>query len=179
MIEKKLLTLACAAGILACGACFLPTLPDRQPPPPPARLALAGIQSIWVSVTNTSESHRLDPRDLAQAVIKSINEQSHETGVSAYEQRDAADAVLEVTVVSETEKPLPSNNKGVVFEITISATLTRKEGDLMWRETEALDPFSYSLTSDYSGNPLQNASVRAWVTNMLSTRLVYRMLHGR
>src|ERR1035438_9069294 len=97
MLEKKLLTLACAAGILACGACFLPPLPEHHRPPPlPARLALAGIQSIRVSVTNTSESHHLDPSDLALAVTKSINELTNETGVSAYDQRYAGDAVLEI-----------------------------------------------------------------------------------
>jgi len=36
MVEKKLLTLAGVVGILACGACFLPPLPQHEPPPPPA-----------------------------------------------------------------------------------------------------------------------------------------------
>lgn len=32
--RKKLLPLAGVAGILACGACFLPPLPEHKPAPP-------------------------------------------------------------------------------------------------------------------------------------------------
>jgi hypothetical protein len=176
MIEKKLITLACAIGILACGACFLPTLPEHQPPPPPLpRLALAGLQSIRVSVTNTSESHHLDPTDLALAVTKSINELTNETGVSAYDQRYAGDAVLEIHVVSESSITIPPGNKGVIFQVTISATLTRKEGDVMWRETNAAYPIACSFAPADSSNVWTEPIVRNWVINALSQRLVHRM----
>jgi hypothetical protein len=136
---------------------------------------LAGLQSIRVSVTNTSESHHLDPNDLALAVTKSINELTKETGVSAYDQRYAADAVLEIHVVSESSKPFPSGNKGVIFQVTISATLTRKEGDVMWRETNAAYPIACSFAPADSPNVWNEASVRNWVMSALGQRLVHRM----
>jgi hypothetical protein len=179
MVEKKLLTLACAAGILACGACFLPPLPEHQPPPLPPRLSLQGIQSIQVSVTNASESHHLNPTDLAQSVIQSINEQATETGVSAYDQRYARDAVLEIIVLSESATPSTTSDKKVSFMIGITATLTRQDGAVIWRETDAKYPFSYNLTSDRSADTWQNAFLRTWLTNMLGTRLVHRMFRGR
>jgi|ERR1035438_1476691 hypothetical protein len=178
MVEKKLITLACAIGILACGACFLPPLPEHRPPPPPPlpqRLALAGIQSIRVSVTNTSELHRLNPSDLARAVTKSINEQVNETGVSAYDQRYAGDAVLEIQVLSESSKPFPSGQKGMVFEVTISATLTRKGGDVMWRETSVAYPIACFFAQADSSDVRNEPSVRNWVMSTLSNRLVNRM----
>ena len=180
MVEKKLITLACAVRILVCGACFLPPLPEHQPPPPPLpRLALAGIQSIRVSVTNTSESHHLDPLDLARAVTKSINEQANETGISAYDQIYAGDAVLAITVLSESATPSTTGDKKVSFLIDISATLTRQDGAVIWRETDAAYPFSYNLTSDHSEDAWQNAFLRTWLTNMLGTGLVHRMFHER
>lgn len=46
MLEKKLLTLASAAAIVACGACFLPPLPQHPPLPPPVRSALQSIHRV-------------------------------------------------------------------------------------------------------------------------------------
>ena len=54
MFEKKMLTLCCAIGILAFGACFLPPLPQRQPPPPPIRSGLRGLSNVEVAVANQS-----------------------------------------------------------------------------------------------------------------------------
>jgi hypothetical protein len=179
MVEKKLLTLACAVGILACGACFLPPLPEHQPPPP--RIELQGIQSIRVAAANVSELHHIDPSALAKAVANSIELRARETGVNATAQGSAgpADAVLAITVLSESAILSLSSNKRLSLLINVSATLTRQDGAVIWRETDAAYQFSYSLRSDDSEDVWQSAFLRTWVTNMLSTRIVNRMFYGR
>jgi len=112
-------------------------------------------------------------------VTKSINEQANETGISAYDQRYAGDAVLAITVLSESATPSTTGDKKVSFLIDISATLTRQDGAVIWRETDAAYPFSYNLTSDHSEDAWQNAFLRTWLTNMLGTGLVHRMFHER
>ena len=177
MVEKKLLTLACAVGILACGACFLPPAPYRPPPP---RIELQGIQSIRVAAANVSESHHVDPSALAQAVANSVELRARETGVNATAQGSAgpADAVLAITVLNESATPSPSSDKRLSLLINISATLTRQDGAVIWRETNAPYQFSYNLRSDDSEDVWQSAFLRTWVTNMLGNRLVYRMFYG-
>jgi len=177
MVEKKLLTLACAAGILACGACYLPPEPYRPPPP---RIELQGIQSIRVAAANVSELHHIDPSSLAQAVANSVELRARETGVNATAQGSAgpADAVLAITVLSESAILSLSSNKRLSLLINISATLTRQDGVVIWRETDIPYQFSYNLRSDDSEDVWQSAFLRTWVTNMLGNRLVYRMFYG-
>ena len=180
MVKKKLVTLACAIGILACGACFLPPLPEHQPPPP--RIELLGVQDIRVAAANVSELHHIDPSALAKAVANSIELRARETGVNASAQEGAGaagDAVLAITVLDESATPSPSSNKRLSLLINVSATLTRQDGAVIWRETDAAYPFSYNLTSDHSEDAWQNAFLRTWLTNMLGTGLVHRMFHER
>jgi hypothetical protein len=180
MFEKKLLTLAGAAGILACGACFLPPLPPLPRPPRPPHIYLQGIQNIRVEAANVSPAHHLDPSGLAQAVANSIELRARDTGVNAFAQNEAGagDAVLEITVLGESVTPSPTNGANISFLIDISATLTRQDGAVIWRETDARYPFSYSLTPDQSADAWQNASLRTWLTNVLGNRIVYRMFYG-
>lgn len=143
MLEKKLLTLACAVGILACGACFLPPLPEHRPPPPPLRLNLDGIQSVRVEAMNISETHHLDPVDLAQGVAHAINEKTWKAGLNAYTGKEAgdADAVLRITILNETvdaRGPASQANPGsMTISIKDTATLTRQDGVVVWSETES------------------------------------------
>jgi hypothetical protein len=184
MLEKKLVTLLCAAGILACGACFLPPLPQRPPPPPPPHLDLQGIQSIRVEVTNNSESHHLDPSDLAQAVANSINWQGKETRVDVHVQKEACDddAVLAIVIVNESAAlgataAKGDPNKEWLFEVKISATLTRKDGQVVWSETDSGPRFSRKLAQTDPAEVWNDPIVRNSLTLALGNRLVYRMLY--
>jgi hypothetical protein len=104
MLEKKLLTLASAAAIPACGACFLPPPPQHPPLPPPVRSALQSIHRIRVTAKNDSATHHLDPGDLAGQVASAINQQSRKSGARAIVDNAGgdADAVLEIIVENET-----------------------------------------------------------------------------
>jgi hypothetical protein len=183
MLEKKLLTLACAAGILACGACFGPI--SSPPPLPPPLLDLHGIQSIQVVVTSVSESHHLNLSDLAGRVTYFINWQTQHTGVSAYAQQQAepGDAVLQITILSETvdlsSSPPLTARKKLPFLIKVSATLTRQDGQVIWHETDAEYLVHYSFKPEDSSDVWKDTFLRNYVTNQLSSRLVHRMFYRR
>jgi hypothetical protein len=136
MLEKKLLTLACVLGILACGACFGPI--DRQPPMPPPLRPLGDVQSIRVTVTNASEAHHLDPATLSQAIAKQINGLNRLSGPHAEssDEPGGADAVLAVTIARESaHRPkLPSDAGQWWVTYAVAATLTTNDGRVLWRD---------------------------------------------
>jgi hypothetical protein len=177
MLGKKLLTLTCAAGILACGACFGPIY---RPPPPPS-LDLQGVQSVRVEVTNDSESHHLDPSDLARRVAYNINWQTRNTGVSAHIQMEdgPGDAVLRISVLNESVSPSrpPASHKKLSILIRISARLTRKDGQVIWGEAA---PYSihYNFPHEDPSDVWNDVSLLNFVTYELSSGLVHRMFYG-
>jgi hypothetical protein len=177
MVEKKLITLACAAGILACGACFLPPPPDHPPPP---RLELRGIQSIRIEASNVSKSRHLDPSALAWGVAGSINERTRITGVSATAQTEAGttDAVLQIIVVSESAQTFPSGGNRLSLLVRISATLTRQDGQVMWRETDAEYPGSYHFTSANSADIWNEPDLQNSVASTVGTWMARCMFDG-
>jgi hypothetical protein len=183
MVEKKLLTLAGVLGILACGACFLPPLPQHKPAPPPIRNGLDGVQSVRVEVANASPSHHLDSDDLARKIAGAINEQSWKTKVSAHVGKEAGgeDAVLVITVLSETAEPAKSSKSGdLTFLIKDSATLTRLDGALVWRETEAKNWLMQSADNEaYAAAAWKVPNFLNQVDKELSDRVVSRMFYGR
>ena len=184
MLAKKLVTLVCAAGILACGACFLPPLPQHPPPPPPRKLDLQGIQSIRVEVTNASEFHHHDPSDLAQAVANAINWRTRETGVNAHIQKEAGDgdAVLAITVLSETATPetTPESDGSTrwSFIVETSATLTKLNGQRVWHETEVNFRVNRSFAQQDPALLWKEPTLAPWLSGALSQRVVYRMLYA-
>jgi len=181
MLEKKLVTLVCAAGILACGACFLPPLPQHRPQPPQVQLDLQGVQSIRVEVTNNSASHHLDSSELAQAIANSINWRTKETGVNAHVQKEAGDAVLAIAVLSEMATPGPIlANGGTVrwtFDVKTSASLTKLNGQTIWHSSEAYSRFSRRFAATDQADVWKDPMLQSWLATSLSQRLVYRMFY--
>jgi hypothetical protein len=180
MVEKKLLTLAGVVGILACGACFLPPLPQHKPTPPPIRNGFDGVQSIRVEVANASPSHHLDSADLSRKIADAINEQSLKTKVNAQVGKEAGgeDAVLAITVLSETAEQAKSGR--LTFDIKDSATLTRQDGALVWRETEADNWLMQSADNEaYVAAAWKVPGFLNQADKELSDRMVSRMFYGR
>jgi hypothetical protein len=169
MLKKKLLTLACAAGVLACGACFLPPAPYRPPP----GLDLHGVQRIRVEAENVSESHHLGPSGVASAVATSINWLAGETRVAASSQNEAgvAQSVLHVSVLSESMLPYRSGEKRLSFQIKISATLTKPNGTLAWRETGAVYSTTYHGPSESTADAWEDPNVQRWVNAEVGSKL--------
>jgi hypothetical protein len=182
MVEKKLLTLAGVVGILACGACFLPPLPQHKPAPPQIRDGLVGVQSIRVEVVNTSPSQHLGSADLARKVTDAINQQSWKTKVNAHVGKEAGgeDAVLDIAILRETkEAKLPASNEETVFYIVDSATLTTTDSTLIWRETEAGNPIARNVVARDTEDVWKFPGLVDAVDKALSDRMVFRMFYGR
>jgi hypothetical protein len=185
MLEKKLVTLACAGGILACGACFLPPLPEHKPPPPPVRLDLQGIRRIRVDVKNQSVSHHLDPLELATRVANEVTAQGRRVGVTAYagDSLGDEDGVLQVVVLSEngTQGKKLSNWNGVEwsFDLNISAVLTKKAGQVVWRESDGDYRFSNNFAQEDEADLWKEPLLLDRLTGDVGIRLVTRMLNAR
>jgi len=188
MLEKKLLTLACAAGILACGACFLPPLPEHHPPPPPPplQIELQDIHDIRVHVTSVAEAHHLDPQELAEAVAKAINVQSWRTRLNAHADKETGDgdAVLEIAIVDEIATPGAAATNGApgndwLFHVKTSSTLTRKDGSVLWSETDDGLRFSRRLSPQDAADVWHDPAVAHPLILAIGNRLVYRMVYVR
>jgi hypothetical protein len=153
MIEKKLLTIAGVAGILACGACFGPAYR------PPAVRPLDGARTIQVTVTNVSETRHLDPGEFAGAIVEKLNGSFHQgmgSGAihaeSGADKSGAADALLTVTIrkesATEVHEPLSAQRFWKV-SIAVSATLVAGNGHMLWSDS------GITLTDSY---PAENGS---------------------
>ena len=186
MLEKKLVTLMCAVGILACGGCFLPPLPEHRPPPPPQPLEidLQGVHDIRVHVTNVSESHHLDPSELAEAVANRINEQAWRTRVNARIDKEPGygDAVLEIAIVSENATPgTAAGNDGPgkvwFFQVKTTSTLAKLNGAVLWTESDGGPGFSRKLASQDAADVWTDPAVSHPLILAVGNRLVYRMVY--
>jgi hypothetical protein len=182
MLGKKLLTLACAAGILAFGACFGPIHEPSPGPPLPPRIDLQGIRSIQVAVKNVSDSHRINPSDLAQAVVNRINWRTGETGIRAYNQTYPADAFLDITVLKESATPIrppfADDVKRWSILVSTSATLTRVDGQVIWRETGFKNAPFHRFAAEDAEKLWTEPTVRELLPLDVSGGLVHRMFYG-
>jgi hypothetical protein len=178
MVKKKLLTLAAVAGILACGACFFGPLPERTPPPAPPTIhgTFDGIQKIRVEVENTSPTHHLDSAALAQKIADTINEQSWKLKINAHvgKQAEGEDAVLAVTILSETAEPAKSGR--VRFLIKDSATLMKLQSVVLWRETDAENSIERYFPKENPTYVWMEPAIPGEVGKEVSIYLVNRMM---
>ena len=156
MLKKKLVTLACAVGILACGACFLPPLPEHLPAPPPVQLELQGVHRIHVVVENASPAHHLDSDKLASWIAVRAKSLGRSKKVTAFGGPSAPDqdGELKVTVLSETATPAQNAKKDGsaewTFQVNVSAELRNTAGVSVWRENAGNAAWTRSVASHKS-----------------------------
>jgi len=186
MLGKKLVTLAGAVGSLACGACFLPPLPQRKPPPPPPiHTELQGIHQIRVVVTNASSAHHLDAAQVSQWVADQITAQAPGTATTGFSAQQAGneDAVLEVTILSESATPAeattPEGKQRWELRLNLTAVLTRNDGRVVWRESDENYTASRALAKEPEPDVWNEPVVQGWLTRGVGNRLVYRMVNDR
>jgi hypothetical protein len=180
MLAKKLITIAGALGILACGACFIPVQPER-PPLPPQRADLQGVHSIHVVVRNISKGHHLNSDELERQIADDINSWSRSTSVRAHtvDGVKGEDAVLDVDILSESASEESSTNPDPVhpwdMSFSFSATLAKTDGEVIWRETAVSCSFTRAYANMNADTALDGANVRYWANYFISRKLIYEM----
>jgi len=182
MLEKKLVTLACAVGILACGACFLPPLPEHVPTPPPVQLDLRGIHRIHVAVENASATHHLDADRLASWIAVRTQSQARGKKLTAFSGPSAPDqdGELKVTVLTESASPGQKGYKkgtvGWTFEVSVSAELRNSAGVTVWRENSGHYQFEHDEKPGDAAAAWADNDLSDWLMADVGNRLVFRML---
>jgi len=183
MLKRKLLTLACAVGILASGACFNTWGPPTPPLAP--RIKSSGVHSIDVEVANLSQSQHIDPSTLARLVAESVNAYSRDTKVKAHARSNAGteDTVLTITILDESaahdpSRVLPSNMLPWSIDVSLSATLKQKDGQVLWQEKEdhyRVPSWSKAVDTTY---PWKDPSVSYSLSFDVIRRMLFAELQG-
>jgi len=160
--RKKLLTLAGLVGILACGACFLPPLPQQRASLPPA---LASVHMIAIRVEDGTASNLFDPLIMSNATAGNFNQLWKEFPVKAEASNAGgpSDAVLRITVLRKTTSCNPEGNgkQFCSFEMVASFTLTIADGRALqsWPQKSSKFGVWYkgnSLPDNLNANPFRH-----------------------
>jgi hypothetical protein len=183
MQGKKYLTIACAAGILASGACLLPPPRQTLPPPPLLRIDLRGVQSIRVAVTNNSETRHIDADELARWIVVEINTHK-DSGTPKARLKGTErpnEAILRVTLLGETANGTSINVHGYaehMWTVNIDAVLTAGDGTVIWRQANRSYQSKGSFPVSASDDGWRNPSIRDRIGYDISQSLVKQMLFG-
>jgi RNase P/RNase MRP subunit p29 len=131
MVKKKLLTLAGVVGILACGACFLPPLPQKKAPLPPA---LSSVHKIAVQVEDGTAGNLFDSVIMSSATASNFNRilMDYQVRAEAYNTVGHGDAVLRITMLNKTASCVPKGDgEYCSIELIASYTLTAVDGRVL------------------------------------------------
>ena len=179
MFAKKLLTLACAAGILALGACFLPPIPVRKPPPVPPRIDFRGIRRLCVSVSVKPEAQHIDASHLAVDIVESINQRVEQHIIRAhFVCRPSDDGTLQVDLLSESAALQPNSASPATslwgITVTLNATLTDREKNVVWRaaNVEFLFPHPLPAPDPETVWKTHEDKIHYLLANQLTTRFL-------
>jgi hypothetical protein len=132
MYKRKLLTAACFAGILICGACGLMFAPT---PTPPRKTLFVGIHTVRIEVADKSANPQLDTVSLRDALVREINAQRGKIRLEAISAGDA-DCVLSLVVLDEDGREVWTDPKQDAafwqFQAKFAVNLTGKQGQILW-----------------------------------------------
>lgn len=178
MLGKKLLTLACVAGIVALGACFLPPIPAPLPPP---RIDLHGIRHLCVTVSNKTEPQPIDPSTLAAHTAQWIDRRVDGRILRATAScAPSDDGTLHLEMLSESATPQensasPGPSRWCVA-VTLNATLTDRSGAVVWRAANFEFVYPRPLPAPDAATLWRDRENQ--IAYLLASRLATRFLHG-
>jgi hypothetical protein len=185
MLAKKLLTLACAFGILICGACFAPPYnPPPRPAPPPLHIDLRGIRRIDIIATDESQLKKLDVHKFADRMAIEINVLSRDTRVRVRHQDDPkpADGVLKITVLEEKARLTPVKDVPSVvnwtLEIRVAASLTNRAGQEIWSQSGREYTYSGRMSTQDAAQFWESRAAPGSMPYQLCPRFVHSMFYG-
>lgn len=179
MLGKKLLTLLCALGILASGACFGPV--HYTPPPPPA-IAGEGLKRVRIVVVNQAESHHLDTLALGMVIARRFEEETN-LGIGARMEGQPSsdeDGVLQVKIFSETAiLQSETSSSGIPSwkcQIEASVSLILKSGQTVWRGKQVVETFKASSYAHQEDAMWKDPLVQSAILSRLGNILAYRAI---
>jgi hypothetical protein len=177
MHRRKLLTVACALGVLACGACFLPPLREPPPPLPPS---LAAVRTIAVQIEDSSAHDLIHEAPMSAAVASNFNRLWAEFPVRAlpYVEAGRYDAVLKVTIIQKTVSggSTSHGNQLWTFEILASLALTASDGRILQSETNQRSRFGFSSKIGLAPGTWNSAPIRNQAAYALAMTVGDRLL---
>lgn len=179
MLRKKLFTLACAAAILASGACFLP--PPRSRPPTPPMIDLDGSRSICVVAGNLTTTMHIDPAQLSQSVADRINQREQGTGIAARACTGSLtnDTVLRIAIVDESARSEPSSSTRAsewTLSVAIDATLSAANGAVLRSVNHWVCTSPSRRLPSSIADPWDHPAFQGWKEGDLGTRLMLHMM---
>ncbi len=185
MPRKKLLTIACVVGILACGACFLPPIKTTPTyPPAPLRDELRGIRAIRVVVDDASQLHLVDPRQLEGRIDADIDSRQDQTHISAVFRAAPRpkDAVLRITLLDESATPQPpaSNQSAPLWQLrlTVDAKLTGPDGKVLWQQQKVTYSHNESIQTNDPVEAWKDPEASHWLSAECGNQLLGAMFYG-
>ena len=137
MLRPKVLTVAAVLGILACGACFLPPLPQPKRKLPPY---LAGVHTVAIQVEDLSTSDPFDSGAMSTATAASFNRLWTDFPVHAepLHSVNTADATLHIAILYKYKSASlsrgPDGGEVWDFQIAANFTLMARDGRLLWQQ---------------------------------------------
>lgn len=167
MVKKKLLTLTAVVGILACGACFLPNLPQKKAPLPPP---LSSVHKIAIQVEDGTASNLFDPLIMSKATADNFNRlwKDFPVQAEAFNAGGPSDATLRITVLHKTASCIPGNNgkQFCSFELIASFILTAVDGRIIQSRPQESWKFGFwqqgsSLPENLNANPFRQKAAYA------------------
>lgn len=151
MLEKKLITVGGAVGILALGACFLPP-PQRKPPVPNLPPYLSGIRTIAIRVDDASSGDHIGTAQISSTTAGKMNSLWRQNAVHSepWQAGKTCDATLKIVILQKTSsrgKRAPSSTPWT-FALCTSSTLTARDGTLLWKEPAGRSQFTHWFAQD-------------------------------
>jgi hypothetical protein len=141
MLEKKLMALTCAAGILVFGACGVslsaPPVPHLPPAPVPG---LALVHTIAIQVEDVSDGDLVDGDALGQAVVANWNSARKKKQVhfDVMQPSRADDATLKIVLIRKSLSCEPSSPfvQKCGIRLITSSNLISRDGKFLWHGWE-------------------------------------------
>ncbi len=171
MLKQKLIALAGAVGILACGACFGPG--EYHPPPPPP-IVKERIRTLRVIVTDDSAERHVDASALEALVVRQMNALAGADGLTAYshdQEMARVDAVLRIRLTAGNARMRRPAAEGMsaewVVHLGVAEGLTRADGSQVWQQAVPDIPMDARLSAERQED--------VWKDHGVLGRLAYRL----
>jgi hypothetical protein len=185
MLRKKLLTIACVTGILACGACFLPPIKTTPTyPPAPLRDELRGIKAIAIFVDDGSGSHFLAAGQVKGLLAANVDARQNQTHISCLFRATPRpkDAVLRITLLDESATlQAPASSQPVplwLLQLTVDAKLTGPNGQILWQQQKVTYSHNESIQTNDPAEAWKDPKVSYWLSREFSDQLLGAMFYG-